>query len=114
MSQTIFSKIINREIPANIFYEDDICIAFKDVSPQAPVHILLIPKKEISSLNDLQLEDKGLMGHLMLKVPEIAAKAGISDDGYRIVANTGKNGGQSVFHIHIHILGGRKLNWPPG
>ncbi len=112
---TIFSQIIDREIPADIVYEDDICIAFKDVSPQAPVHVLLIPKTEIASLNDLKAgQHEGVMGHLMVKVPEIASKAGISDDGYRIVANTGKNGGQTVFHIHIHILGGRELEWPPG
>ncbi len=111
---TIFSKIIDREIPAEIVYEDDMCLAFKDISPQAPTHILLIPKKEIPSLNDLKSEDGGIMGHLMLKVPEIASKAGISEDGYRIVVNTGENSGQSVFHIHIHILGGRKLEWPPG
>lgn len=111
---TIFSQIVNREIPAEIVYEDDVCLAFKDVNPQAPIHILLIPKKEIASLNDLKSGDEGVMGHLMLKVPEIASKAGISGEGYRIVANTGKNAGQSVFHIHIHILGGRKLEWPPG
>jgi len=111
---TVFSKIISREIPAEIVYEDDICIAFKDTSPQAPVHALLIPKKEISSLNDLKPEDKDIMGHMMMKTPEIARKMGVSDGGYRIVANTGKNAGQSVFHIHIHILGGRKLEWPPG
>ena len=111
---TIFSQIINREIPAEVVYEDDLCIAFKDVNPQAPVHILLIPKKEIASLSDLKPEDEALMGHLMLKAPEIASKAGISDDGYRVVLNTGENAGQSVFHIHFHILGGRKLEWPPG
>lgn len=111
---TIFSKIIDREIPADIVYEDDMCIAFKDVSPQAPEHILLIPKREIASLNDLKIGDEGLMGHLMIKVPEIALKAGISNNGYRIVVNTGENAGQSVFHIHIHILGGRKMTWPPG
>ena len=111
---TIFSKIIDREIPADIVYEDDVCIAFRDVSPQAPVHILLIPKREIASLNDLKADDAGVMGHLMVKVPEIASKAGISEEGYRIVVNTGENAGQSVFHIHIHILGGRKMEWPPG
>ncbi len=106
---------MNREVPAEIVYEDDICIAFKDVSPQAPVHALLIPKKEIASLNDLKSgEDEGIMGHLMLKVPKIARKLGIADAGYRIVANTGENAGQSVFHIHFHILGGRKMEWPPG
>ena len=109
---TIFTKIINKEIPADIVYEDEHCLAFKDINPQAPVHILLIPKKEIRSAHFVKAEDQNLMGHLMVKVPEIAKKAGLSD--YRLVANTGEGAGQTVFHLHIHILGGRELSWPPG
>ncbi len=112
---TIFKKIIDKEIPAEIIYEDDICLAFKDVNPQAPTHILVIPKKEIRSMNDISpQEDKEILGHIMVKVHEIARQQDIGEDGYRIVANTNKNGGQSVDHLHFHILGGRKLTWPPG
>ena len=108
----IFKKIINKELPADIVYEDDSCIAFKDINPQAPVHILLIPKKKISSTQDIQPQDQELMGHLMIKIPEIAKKLKLSS--YRLVVNTGVSAGQTVFHLHIHILGGRKLGWPPG
>ncbi len=110
---TIFQKIINKEIPASIVYEDDHCLAFRDVNPQAPVHVLLIPKKPVVSLNELAPEDAALCGHMMLMVPKIAATLGL-DGGYRTVVNTGVHGGQSVFHLHIHILGGRALSWPPG
>ncbi len=110
---TIFTKIINREIPAEIVYEDDLCLAFRDVSPQAPVHVLLIPKKTVVSLDELTSDDAQLVGHLMLMVPKLAAQLGLAD-GYRTVINTGEHGGQSVFHLHIHILGGRHLAWPPG
>ena len=110
---TIFQKIINKEIPARIHYEDDLCIAFDDVNPQAPVHILLIPKKEIASHREIEAEDQSLMGHLLLKAKEIALKAGL-EKGWRLVVNTGADGGQTVFHIHIHILGGRAMKWPPG
>ena len=109
---TIFTKIINKEIPADIVYEDEFCLAFKDIKPQAPVHILLIPKKEIPSSQEIKKEDQNLMGHLMVKIPEIAKKLNLST--YRLVLNTGLDAGQTVFHIHIHILGGRKLSWPPG
>jgi histidine triad (HIT) family protein len=111
---TIFKKIINREIPAAIVYEDDVCLAFKDVQPQAPVHILVIPKKEIRSMAEVTVADKEILGHMMLKASEIARDLGIAGDGYRLVANTNGNGGQSVYHLHIHILGGRQLQWPPG
>ena len=111
---TIFTQIINKEIPADIVYEDDICLAFKDISPQAPVHLLIIPKKEIVSLATLTDEDKEIMGHIMVKTAEIARIAGLEEDGYRVVTNIGENGGQSVFHIHFHLLGGRRLTWPPG
>jgi histidine triad (HIT) family protein len=111
---TIFTKIINREIPAQIVFEDEKCLAFKDVNPQAPVHVLLIPKKEIPTLNDLSAIDAELMGHMMLRVPEIAKQLGLADLGYRTVVNTNAQAGQTVFHIHIHILGGRAMGWPPG
>lgn len=109
---TIFTKIINKEISADIVYEDDKCLAFKDINPQAPVHVLLIPKKEISSAQEITEGDKELMGHLMIKIPEIAKKLGLST--YRLAVNTGQDAGQTVFHLHIHILGGRKFSWPPG
>jgi len=110
---TIFTKIINREIDADIVYEDDLCLAFRDVNPQAPVHVLLIPKKPIESLDGFEQSDAELAGHLLLKVSEVAAELGL-DNGYRTVVNTGAEGGQTVFHLHIHILGGRQLIWPPG
>ncbi|MFM7058481.1 MAG: histidine triad nucleotide-binding protein [Planctomycetota bacterium] len=110
---TIFQKIINREIPASIVHEDEHCIAFRDVNPQAPVHVLLIPRKPLVSLNDLTDSDALLAGHILQMVPGIAARLGLTD-GYRTVINTGDHGGQSVLHLHIHILGGRPLGWPPG
>ena len=111
---SIFTKIIKREIPAAIVYEDDECIAFRDIDPKAPVHILLVPKKEIPSLAQVTENDKTLLGHLMVKASEIAKAEGISDSGYRVVVNTNKEGGQEVYHIHMHILGGRQMTWPPG
>ncbi|MGH7849326.1 MAG: histidine triad nucleotide-binding protein [Thermodesulfobacteriota bacterium] len=111
---SIFTKIIKREIPAAIVYEDDECIAFRDIDPKAPVHILLVPRKEIPSLDQVTENDKTLLGHLMVKASEIAKAEGISDSGYRVVVNTNKEGGQEVYHIHMHILGGRQMNWPPG
>lgn len=112
---SIFTKIINREIPADIVYEDDVCLAFKDIQPQAPVHVLLIPKKPIESMAKLHpLHDKGILGHLMMKASEIAAQLGLATDGYRLVINTNQNGGQTVYHLHVHILGGRAMTWPPG
>ena len=111
---TIFTKIINREIPANIVYEDEHCLAFRDINPQAPVHVLLIPKTPIVSLDELSSEQhQPLCGHLMLTVPRVASHLGLSG-GYRTVINTGNHGGQTVMHLHIHILGGRDLTWPPG
>lgn len=111
---SIFTRIINREIPAAIVYEDDECIAFRDIDPKAPVHILLVPKKEIPSLAEVTERDKSLLGYLLLKASDIARDHGVSDSGYRIVINTNKEGGQEVYHIHLHILGGRQMNWPPG
>ena len=112
MSETIFSKIIRKEIPADIVYEDELCLAFKDIAPQAPVHILVIPKKAIAKLSDAESEDHALMGHLLLTVKRVAEQVGLTD--YRTVINTGAGAGQTVFHMHLHILGGRPLDWPPG
>lgn len=111
---TLFKKIIDREVPADIVYEDELCLAFRDINPQAPTHILLIPKKEIISMATVEEEDERVLGHLMLKASEIASDLGLAQNGYRLVVNTNENAGQSVFHLHIHILGGRKLTWPPG
>ncbi|MEH2408458.1 histidine triad nucleotide-binding protein [Nostoc sp.] len=112
-TETIFSKIIRREIPADIVYEDNLVLAFKDIHPQAPVHIVLIPKKPIPTLADAESEDHALLGHLLLTAKRVAEEAGLKN-GYRVVINTGDNGGQTVHHLHLHILGGRQLNWPPG
>ncbi len=113
MSKTIFKRIIDREIPAKIVYEDDRCLAFEDVNPQAPVHILVIPKKEIPSLTDLGEGDAALAGHLLVVVRKLAAERNLAD-GYRVVANCGPNAGQTVAHLHFHLLGGRSFAWPPG
>lgn len=112
-AETIFSKIIRREIPAEIVYEDDLAIAFKDVYPQAPVHILVIPKEPITQLADAEAKDHALMGHLLLTVKRVAQQMGL-ESGYRVVINTGPDGGQTVYHLHLHILGGRQMTWPPG
>lgn len=111
---TIFKQIIDREIPADIVYEDDVCLAFRDINPQAPVHILVIPKKEIPSVAAATDEDKEILGHLMVKSAEIARDHGIEESGYRLVTNVNDDAGQSVYHIHFHLLGGRKMTWPPG
>ena len=113
MSETIFSKIIRREIPADIVYEDDRALAFRDINAQAPTHILVIPKKPIPRVSDASWEDQDLLGHLLLTVQKVAQEAGLTD-GYRVVINNGDDGGQTVDHLHLHILGGRKLQWPPG
>jgi histidine triad (HIT) family protein len=114
MAETIFKKIIYKQIPARIVHEDDHCLAFHDVAPQAPVHVLVIPKKEIESLEHLANEDAALLGHIWLTIQKIAREQGLASDGYRVVVNCGQNGGQSVDHLHFHILGGRPLKWPPG
>ena len=113
MSDTIFAKIISREIPAEIVFEDDLCLAFHDVSPQAPTHVLVIPKTPIARLADTTDEDQALLGHLLLKTREIAENLGFGD-AYRVVINNGKQAGQTVFHLHIHLLAGRPFHWPPG
>ncbi len=110
---TIFGKIIRREIPADIVYEDDLALAFRDIAPQAPTHILVIPKKPLPSLADATPEDHALMGHLLLTAQRVASEAGLAN-GYRVVINTAADGGQTVDHLHLHVLGGRSLSWPPG
>lgn len=106
---TIFKKIIDKESPADIVYEDDLCLAFRDIAPQAPTHILVIPKKEIRSLHDISPEDQSLIGHIHLKICEIAKEQGLEENGYRVVTNIGDHAGQVVFHLHFHILGGQPL-----
>jgi len=110
----IFCKIANKEIPANIIYEDEHLIAFPDIKPAAPVHVLIIPKRHISHLMETCHEDNSLLGHIMTTIPRIATELGLEEDGFRTVVNTKNNGGQTVYHIHWHILGGRFMHWPPG
>lgn len=114
MSDCLFCRIIHREIPAKIAYEDDQVLAFHDVHPQAPTHVLVIPKKHVESLDALTEADAGLAAALLAGVQRVARDTGIASTGYRTVANTGAHGGQSVFHLHLHVLGGRPLSWPPG
>lgn len=106
---TIFTKIINKEIPANIVYEDDEVIAFKDIAPVAPVHILVVPKKEIATINDIKEEDAHLIGKIYLTITKLAKEFGLAENGYRVVSNCNEHGGQTVFHIHFHLIGGEKL-----
>jgi len=113
MSQTLFERICARELPSAIVYEDDKVVAFKDVNPKAPTHILIVPRHPIPRVAEAQPEDQALLGHLLLKAAEVASKAGLSG-GYRLVINNGRDGGESVPHLHVHILGGRPLGWPPG
>lgn len=110
---TIFKKIIDREIPAKIVYEDDLCLAFEDINPQAPIHVIVIPKKEIASVDDIAEVDESLVGHLFVAMRKIAAQLGLND-GYRVVTNCGRSAGQEVMHLHFHLLGGRGFRWPPG
>jgi histidine triad (HIT) family protein len=110
---TIFKKIIDREIPAEIVYEDEHCLAFYDINGQAPTHVLVIPKKEIASLDDLTAEDQSLVGHIHLVIRNLAKQLGL-ENGYRVVVNCKQAGGQTVDHLHFHLLGGRSLSWPPG
>ena len=114
MTDTIFSKIIKREIPADILYEDDDVLAFRDVSPKAPTHFLVIPKLEIPTINDIQPNQAALIGKMVLTAQQLAKQEGIAEKGYRLVMNCNEDGGQTVFHIHLHVLGGRGLSWPPG
>ena len=110
---SIFTKIIDREIPADIIYEDDVCLAFRDVNPQAPTHFLVIPRKEIISLADLSDEDEAIVGHCLMAASKVAANEGL-ETGWRLVANIRDDGGQTVPHLHFHVLGGRSMTWPPG
>ena len=112
MTDTIFSKIINKEIPADIVYEDDLSIAFNDISPEAPTHILVVPKKAIPKLSEINEEDENLLGHLLIVAKKITDDNNIKD--FRLVINNGSNAGQTVFHLHLHILAGRNFGWPPG
>ena len=111
---TLFTRIINREIPADIVYEDDQAIAFNDIDPQAPIHMLIVPKKEIPTINDISEEDEALVGHLYRIAAQLAHEKGIAEDGYRVVMNCNEYGGQSVYHIHLHMMGGRRMGWPAG
>jgi len=113
MSETIFSKIIERRIPADVVFEDEQCLAFRDINPQAPQHLLIIPKKPIPKLADAGPEDQMLLGHLMLVAGEVARAQGIGE-AFRLVVNNGRGAGQDVFHLHLHVLGGRSFTWPPG
>lgn len=113
-SNCIFCRIIAGQIPSNKVYEDDQALAFRDLNPQAPTHILLIPKKHIASLSEASAEDQALLGHLMCAAPRIARQEGIADNGFRVVVNNGADAGQSVEHIHLHVMGGRPMSWPPG
>ncbi len=113
MADTIFQKIIDREIPADIVFEDNHCLAFRDVAPQAPTHVLVIPKKPVESIDQLADEDAELLGHLWIVIRNLAQELELTD-GYRVVVNCGADGGQTVDHLHFHLLGGRALSWPPG
>jgi histidine triad (HIT) family protein len=111
---TIFEKIIAREIPADIVFEDEQCLAFRDINPQAPAHVLLVPKRVIPRLGEAKPDDHALLGHLLLKAGEVARSLGLGDTGFRVVINHGPDGGETVPHLHLHILGGRHMTWPPG
>jgi histidine triad (HIT) family protein len=112
--KTLFEKIVAREIPADIIYEDDLILAFRDISPQAPTHILIVPKKLIPRISEATVQDEKILGQLLLKAAEVAEKVGLKKTGYRLVINNGADGGETVPHLHVHILGGRRMNWPPG
>lgn len=114
MSDTVFSKIIRREIPADIVYEDDQVLAFRDISPQGPTHILIIPKEPVATANDLTEAHEPLAGHMITVAAAIAKREGIAEKGYRLVMNCNPEGGQEVYHLHLHLIGGRKMTWPPG
>ena len=114
MSQCLFCRIAAGEIPANVLYSDEDVLAFRDINPQAPLHALVIPRKHIATINDLQADDATLVGKLFLAAKQVAKEAGYAKDGYRVVMNCGLDAGQTVFHIHLHVLAGRALSWPPG
>ncbi len=112
--KSLFEKIRDKEIPAIIVYEDELCLAFHDIAPQAPTHILIVPRKAVKRVGLAGEDDRGLLGHLLITAAEIARREGVADSGYRLVINNGRDGGEAVPHLHIHLLGGRKLDWPPG
>jgi histidine triad (HIT) family protein len=114
MSKTLFEKIIAREIPADIVYEDELVLAFRDINPKAPVHVLIIPKQPIPRIAEAKHEDQQVLGYLLLKAAEVAGKLGLTPSGFRLVFNNGPDSGEAVPHLHCHILGGRPLGWPPG
>jgi histidine triad (HIT) family protein len=114
MSKTLFEKIVAREVPATILYEDDKVIAFRDIKPQAPTHVLIVPKKPIPRIAEAQPADHQILGHLLLKAAEVAKQLGLNQNGFRLVFNNGADAGEAVPHLHCHILGGRKMSWPPG
>jgi histidine triad (HIT) family protein len=114
MEDCLFCKIVSKDIPAELIFEDFRIVAFNDINPQAPIHILIIPKEHFASLNDIPEEKKDLLGHILLRARQIAQNIGIQENGYRIVLNTARDSGQEVFHIHFHLLGGRRMTWPPG
>ncbi len=114
MSKTLFEKIVAREIPAQIVFEDDLVLAIRDIQPQAPTHILIFPKRPVPRIAEATSDDHKLLGHLLLKAAEVAEKVGLKNSGYRLVINNGADGGETVPHLHCHILGGRHLAWPPG
>ena len=114
MEKTLFEKICDKQIPADIVYEDDQVFAFRDINPKAPTHVLVIPRKPIPRINEAESEDQPLLGHLLLKAAEVARSLGLGEGGYRLVLNNGTDAGETVPHLHCHILGGRKMDWPPG
>jgi histidine triad (HIT) family protein len=114
MTDCLFCKIVAGEIPANIVYQDEYCLAFRDINPQAPTHVLIIPRQHIATINDVDPENTQLVGHLVLAAKKIARAEKLSDDGYRLILNCNADAGQTVFHIHVHLLGGRVFGWPPG
>jgi histidine triad (HIT) family protein len=114
MSKTLFERIVAREIPADIIYEDDLVLAFRDIKPQAPTHVLIIPKNPIPRISEARPEDHQVLGHLLLKAAEVAKSLGITQSGFRLVFNNGPHAGEAVPHLHCHILGGRQMGWPPG
>lgn len=110
----LFCKIVNRQIPATLVHEDDQIVAFRDINPQAPVHLLVIPRRHIATLNELQPADAGLVGHMLVTAQRLAVQEGIAEPGFRLTMNCNVDGGQTVYHIHLHLLGGRAMHWPPG
>lgn len=114
MNPCLFCRIAQREVPSNIVYEDDQVVAFEDINPQAPFHVLIVPRRHAQSVQELEQTDRPLLGHLMLTGAKLARDKGVADSGYRLVVNTGAHGGQTVFHLHLHVLGGRPMRWPPG